>query len=403
MPQPHRKLGQSGHRPPDGGGGSHSPQGTQSRPLYARTGAVSSALSAHGNLCDSWNLFLDKFSFASWKDGVEDKKRALKSEALRDAVKNYENARAPMASAIETRNRLFTSLEHQHGDRFATLALVNSSRLLLHLGRANTLENVGLYCDRTTGLPLIPGTALKGVLSTWACWASNQNSDGTFPEPKQWQTHRDNLHRRMFGDNAEKGSDRAGEIVFLGGFPAEPPKLELDILTPHPDEGRGRITPNVFLSVAQGTMWNFAFLVLDQQSQDDLPSVLRLAEECLCCNGLGAKTASGYGQFRPLTDQEKAKLDKQREADQAARAKEEREQTERKHRESLPPEERAYLEYVASQKDWTSAAREIESREENEKQWILRYFRSEPGKAVLKGWTNKKGLDRLETLKKAGL
>jgi CRISPR type III-B/RAMP module RAMP protein Cmr6 len=44
---------------------------------------------------------------------------------------------------------------------------VNSNRLLLHLGRASVLENVGIYCERTTGLPLIPGTAVKGVLSTF--------------------------------------------------------------------------------------------------------------------------------------------------------------------------------------------------------------------------------------------
>lgn len=403
MPQPLRKFGPSGHRPPDGRWGSHNQQGTQSGPLYARTGAVSSALSAHNNRCDSWNLFLDKFSFSFWEDGIEDKKRSLKTEALHAVVENYKNASSSLNGFIKSRNQLFQSLEHQHGDRFATLRLVNSSRLLLHLGRSNVLENVGLYCDHTTGLPLIPGTALKGVLSTWACWEANQNADGTFPEADQWTIERKDLHRRIFGDNAKNGSGSAGEIVFLGGFPTSPPKLELDILTPHPDEGRGRITPNLFLSIAQGTIWNFGFLALNPRSRDDLPSVLCLAEECLSCNGLGAKTSSGYGQFRPLSDQEEATLAKERDEALAARHAAEKEAAEKARLQSLSPEERAYCEYVARQKDWTSAAREIESREEKEKQWILKYFRSEPGKALLKTWTNPKGLARIETLKKAGL
>lgn len=358
----------------------------------------------------AWHLVLDKIPFHA-RDGVpalstpddRGKLQSIKSQRLQEIVKltDLPQTKALWSEAIASRKSLLNALQSQHGGRFASISLVNSSRLLLHLGRANVLENVGLYCDRTTGLPLIPGSAVKGAVSTWGCWEANQNSDGTFPDAGQWTTARKGLHRRSFGDNSQSpGMDMAGGIMFLGGFPLTSPKLELDILTPHPDEGRGRITPNIFLSVAQGATWSFTFLALRQESQDDLASILRLAEECLSLGGLGAKTASGYGQFRPLTDQEKTKFDKER---QDARMAIEKEAAKKERLQALSPEDLANFEYVATQKDWTSAAREIDSRPENEKLWILNYFRSEPGVALLKTWTNEKGLRRIEALKKAGL
>ncbi len=361
----------------------------------------------------AWHLVLDKIPFRA-QDGLpvlsasenQTKLQSIKAKRLQEIVKLTERPETKdlWREAIASRKSLLDTLQAQHGQSFATLTLVNSSRLLLHLGRASVLENVGLYCDHTTGLPLIPGTAVKGALSTWACWETNQSDEGTFPEAKHWTIARSGHHQRSFGDNSQSpGMEAAGGIMVLGGFPLTPPQLELDILTPHPDEGRGRLTPNVFLSLGQGTMWVFAFLALRPETQDDLPEMLRLARECLSLGGLGAKTASGYGQFRDLTDQECAKLEAERASAKAALLEKKKEEEERKRLGSLPPEERAYFEFVAKQTDWIAAARDIAKHSENEKLWILRYFRSEPGTALLKTWTNKKGLNRIENLKNAGL
>jgi CRISPR-associated protein Cmr6 len=169
------------------------------------------------------------------------------------------------------------------------------------------LENVGLCADRTTGLPLIPGTAIKGVLSTWACWEANQKSDGSFNEGsafvlqrKQFPTH---IARRVFGDDSKDGSEHAGEVIFVGGFPVTPPKLGLDIVNPHHEsDGKNKrnLTPNVFLCVEPGTKWQFVFYL--RPGAENAALLLKATTdwliEALTQLGIGAKTAAGYGRFR---------------------------------------------------------------------------------------------------------
>ncbi len=220
------------------------------------------------------------------------------------------------------------------------IKLVAESRLLVHLGRAGVLENVGLCADRTTGLPMVPGTALKGVLSTWACWEANQQSDGSFNEGAAFiQTRKEfpnHLARRVFGDDSADGSKHSGDVIFVGGFPVTPPKLGLDIVNPHHEadgSDRTRLTPSSFLCVEPGTQWRFAFYVrpgaLDQESL--IQTTTRWLTEALTQIGIGAKTAAGYGRFRKPTAQDEAAAKVA--AEQAAEAKQAAAEAERKRQE----------------------------------------------------------------------
>jgi CRISPR type III-B/RAMP module RAMP protein Cmr6 len=282
-----------------------------------------------------WGLWLDKFSYA-WSERVEagtallerrrseakhagnreaekrikadlDKIPSGKAAALSVACDLLQRSKPELDKAIKARQDWLKRLEAQHGAaRLRKVRLYSTSPLILHLGRANVLENVGLYCERTTGLPVIPGTAVKGVLSTWACWEANQNDDGSFPDPESWAVQRSafpaNHARRIFGSDAETGSEHAGEISFLGAWPATLPKLALDIVNPHHDtSGRDltRLTPSVFLSLESGPAWDFVFLV--RPGVSDAAELLNTTEtwlrESLSQVGLGAKTAAGYGRF----------------------------------------------------------------------------------------------------------
>ena len=354
----------------------------------------------------AWQLFLDKLSFE--RGGSEDKEPA-KTRALRDVCKIFHSpsAQSAMSAACASRLRWLDSLEKQIcPERFRRITLVSDSRLLLHLGRASVLENVGLYCDRTTGLPIIPGTALKGVLSTWSCWEANESS--LAQDPPQLNPQRRELAQRIFGDNATDGSEHAGDIVFLGAFPAEPerlPAIELDIVTPHPDNGRGRILPNVFLAFSAPAAWRIVFFA-KAAAPDPAPMLGGAAQwlgDALSVVGLGAKTAAGYGRFRTPTEPELARI-AAAESERAGKRRREQETLESEKRlAELPPEERAYEAFVASQSDWVALARDVASRPDEQRQWILRFFRSERGAALLKTWTNEKGGRRIEALKNAGL
>jgi CRISPR type III-B/RAMP module RAMP protein Cmr6 len=303
-----------------------------------------------------WHLWLEKFAFPwakrcdaaadHWQEQAKaahdkEKKRALRAKA--DSIPAGKTAALTVAAALanngspaQHHRRVLAwldALKRQHGDRFGEVTLVLESRLLLHLGRANVLENVGLYCDRTTGLPLIPGTALKGILSTWACWAEHFNaSDKSFREFTQDSTRRRNfanaeaaLARRILGDDSPTGSEHAGDIIFVGGFPTTPPTLGLDIVNPHHrSDGsvESRLTPNAFLCLEPGALWRFAFFV-----RPGAPEAAALLDrtttwlvDALTQTGIGAKTAAGYGRFRQPNAQDVAAQEKQAAEARAAEA-----------------------------------------------------------------------------------
>ncbi len=275
--------------------------------------------------CDAWHLRLDKLSLE--RDGGAE----AKTEALITARDCYRrNTPIHLKPASGRCLAWLAVLQRQHGARFGTLDLVAESRLLLHLGRASVLENVGLYAERTTGLPIIPGTALKGVVSTWACWAEHFNpADHSFRVFDRESTPRRGfsapeakLAQRILGDDTSVGSEHAGDVVFLGGFPTSPPSLGLDIVNPHHDANgtdKQNLTPNAFLCVEPSTRWRFAFFV--RPGAPDAAVLLAQTktwiEEVLTQTGIGAKTAAGYGRFRPPSAADRA-VEQEQEARDAA-------------------------------------------------------------------------------------
>ena len=256
--------------------------------------------------CQSWHLRLDKLSFEPGENKIDALKRAQADYHSQAGAQNQEGM-ARIAARTQT---FLQTIRQQYGSRLLVVPLVNSSRLLLHLGRASVHENVGLYCDRTTGLPMIPGSAVKGVLSTWACWEGNEtalyapNAQGEITL-EEGRSRFNALAKRIFGDNSSTGSTDAGEIVFLGAFPKKAPVLGLDIVTPHTD-ARGADRPPIpspFLAVEPGPTWHFAFLAKPRGGQDPnslLETVHRWLTEALEQSGIGAKTAAGYGRFLTL-------------------------------------------------------------------------------------------------------
>lgn len=301
--------------------------------MLAVTKPVAAALNKR---CDAWHLRLDKMSFEG-QGGPEAKTRALQG-----VVRTYASQSGALQAVAKARLQWLDRLKQQVGaDRFGEVTLTLESRLLLHLGRANVLENVGLCADRTTGLPLIPGTALKGTVSTWACWTEHfQPADGSFREFTRDSVQRRNftaaearLARHILGDDNANGSEHAGEIIFVGGFPLTAPRLGLDIVNPHYEEDKDRrtgevrvrdktgLTPNAFLCIEPGTQWRFVLFVRPgaQSAGDLIATTKRWIVEALTQSGIGAKTAAGYGRFRQPTDADRA-VERQAEAEAAQAA-----------------------------------------------------------------------------------
>ena len=356
----------------------------------------------------SWQLALDKFPFnlertqspSLTKPDDKEREQSIKATRLSEIQKSYTGARTDLDHVAKRQQQFLARLAVQYGSRFLRIPLVNASRLLLHLGRSSVLENVGLNCERITGLPVIPGSAVKGVLSTWACWEANENrAEFTASRSALGQILVEVLGSNPTEDAAD--SHLAGGVCFLGAFPQSAPGMELDIVTPHPDNGRGRITPNPFLSIRADTKWDFVCIAASRLAPDKAMTVLKKTEEwlrqVLTMIGIGAKTASGFGNFRELSSTE-TKTDDERFGNLI------KEILERAAVSTMTDEDRAYHAFAKQVADWAPMARDVMTKPEPDKSHIMRFFKSPDGQAVIKGWPkNDKAKARLAALKEAGL
>jgi hypothetical protein len=103
----------------------------------------------------------------------------------------------------------------------------------------------------------------------------------------------------MFGAQKKKG-----EVVFLDAYPKDVPQLHIDIMNPHygpyysdgvPPADHHNPTPIKFLTVAPGTTFIFRAVT---KKENGLPQKVKKALlSALTEEGVGAKTAVGYGRF----------------------------------------------------------------------------------------------------------
>lgn len=196
-------------------------------------------------------------------------------------------------------------------------------RLVVGLGGKGALE-FGITLHRVTGLPYIPGSALKGLTRNYflIMLAEQSGTSLTLDKLDELLSEADpnkvfeklpkldksfiTLYREMFGLQGE-----AGTCVFYDAVLSEPPQGQLftvDVMTPHfvkyyreggkqaPDDGDGP-NPVSYLTVSEGT--RFAFAIGKRRTTDKLhlADARDLLREALNWLGVGAKTAAGYGVF----------------------------------------------------------------------------------------------------------
>ncbi len=177
------------------------------------------------------------------------------------------------------------------------ICLTNTDRFVTGMGREHPLEN-GFAWHHTLGVPYLPGSSLKGLLAAWL----REEADDW-----DWNRHRwtpESNTARWFGTLGQ-----AGKFILLDMLPTSPPKLDVDVMTPHygPYYQNGDIpgdwhnpVPISFLTVAPGQSWQLGILPaggvrsLDETTMNSLSDALLAAIE-VC--GAGAKTAVGYGRF----------------------------------------------------------------------------------------------------------
>lgn len=194
------------------------------------------------------------------------------------------------------------------------LYLTLKSRLMVNMA-GGVLENANLCLHPFTGQPRIPGSAVKGVTrhAAWRMWKEEKNPAvktgmaraiaDIFGYPTQDKELDAALAREV--SNIEANTHLAGSVIFLDAHPLDRAPLVEEVLTPHTNN---RPNPQTFPAVEAGATFVFAMLPgrrMATFAADTRETYWTLAQswlrEALCEDGVGAKTAAGYGWFQENT------------------------------------------------------------------------------------------------------
>jgi len=201
------------------------------------------------------------------------------------------------------------------------------ARLLVGHGNGSATD-VGLTLHRTWGVPVIPGSALKGLLAHWVEAtlgpADPSESDRLPFAGVEWDGRRilrgpGEVYRALFGapeadepvpgrpNLAARGLVTFHDALWVPGTPSGAPSpLAVDVLTvhqkryydkagEHPPVDWDDPNPVSFLSVRPGTR----FLIALSGPPDWTAFAKGLLLEALADWGVGGKTAAGYGRLVP--------------------------------------------------------------------------------------------------------
>lgn len=254
-------------------------------------------------------------------DARLDRRAAKENEKRSDELKAVFRA-AIAASRSDSLGLLYNATYARWADSFSNKhsphvseQLATTGRLIVGLGSENVLET-GLRLHHTYGVPIIPGSALKGLASHYCHDVWGQRHDASAPEEnRQFRCpDRDNpgtYHSLLFGT-----TDDGGVITFHDAWivpeALNEGALRLDVMTPHhpkwqtndaPPTDFDSPVPVSFLSIA-GTFdirlsWSGPADTPADRAKAWTALAMKLLQEALAEWGVGGKTSSGYGRLVP--------------------------------------------------------------------------------------------------------
>jgi CRISPR-associated protein Cmr6 len=223
-------------------------------------------------------------------------------EVARKAVAS-ESLLSIYAEVFERRDRSFASDKPCRSERLST-----ASRLIVGLGSENILET-GLQLHHTYGVPIIPGSALKGLASHYCHDVWGQRRNASAPEENLLFRRGGKHHSLLFG-TIEDGGVITFHDAWIDPESLADGALRLDVMTPHhtkwqtneaPPTDFDSPVPISFLSVA-GTFdvrlsWSGPAGASQDQGEAWTKLAMQLLREALAEWGVGGKTSGGYGRL----------------------------------------------------------------------------------------------------------
>ena len=177
--------------------------------------------------------------------------------------------------------------------------------LIVGLGEAFPYET-GITLDFLTGLPIIPGSALKGIARRAAIMKLSGKTD-LLPYGEEYTkvAQEYDQHEKIvqvFGTQ-----DQKGKVIFMDAYPVEWPNglFRVDVMNPHYGpyyKSKGKKPPGdwynpvpvFYLTVNEGVKYRFIIAGKDSELLCLAKKWLEFALEHI---GVGAKGSQGYGIF----------------------------------------------------------------------------------------------------------
>jgi CRISPR-associated RAMP protein, Cmr6 family len=241
----------------------------------------------NGNRCDNIGLWLDRFLTVNpqnWEITQEAKHRLRLMKLV--GQPEWRSRMQEKLNALQNRHESMLKWYKQRDFAVRHIEAKPVWRFVVGLGAAHVLET-GITLHRLFGLPIIPGSALKGAAKAYAQLVEGRTDDD--PELVA-----------VFGT-----TEQAGSVIFFDAIPLEVPKFQLDIMNPHypnyyrtqgqnPPADWESPNPVFFLTVTE-TPYRFAIAARSEQGNRLLDFAEKWLKGALADLGIGAKTSADYG------------------------------------------------------------------------------------------------------------
>jgi len=236
---------------------------------------------------------------------------------------------------------------------------------------------IGFYFDHTTGLPLIQGSSIKGILRSCFGYPMNGQKDPYIDDKHELikdLIDKKDLNVEALAKEIFEGIDhQTGKLksmykrdIFYEARVVQTNGNLLydDYLAPHGDDALKNPIPLRFLKVAPNVHFEFNFDLKDGLISADEKEKLFL--DLLLMFGVGAKTNVGYGQFEEHLTEEQTKEREQEQKEREAKKKAEEEEQkrlkkEKEEQERLKEQERLQNEKKAKAQEGLSQLLECET------------------------------------------
>ena len=163
---------------------------------------------------------------------------------------------------------------------------------------------LGFFFDHTLGIPIIPGSSVKGVIKSVFPKAGSVNMEEMLNEINKRVGYVNKKNPPVITeDNWEKIFFKKGN-VFFDAYPVSVESgntlFEEDTITPHGKDLFKNPVPLRFIKVPAGVTFKFQFLITaykDDESEMKKSAILKVFKKILQEYGICAKRNVGYGHF----------------------------------------------------------------------------------------------------------